>query len=122
MSIYKSINGMVELSITSADPALTLMQISKLGITVYDSRIEEDLITLRFCLNRQDVKAVKKMANRKDMNAKLREEVASTGILEGCFTARFWCLDLCYCSCCLFTCQVVCCLFVWKEMYKFPPG
>ena len=71
MSVYKSINGMVELSITSADPALTLMQISKLGITVYDSRIEEDLITLRFCLNRQDVNVVKKMANRKGYECKI---------------------------------------------------
>ena len=71
MSIYKSINGMVEVAITSADPSLTLMQISKLGITIYDSRIEEDHITLHLCLRRQDVKAVKALAKRKGYDCKI---------------------------------------------------
>ncbi len=65
MDLWKSLNGMVRVSLTSADPAAAISQINAAGITVYGAdRMEDDIVT-RFSVRRQDVNKLKALADKR---------------------------------------------------------
>ena len=61
MDFWRSLSGMVEVELTSADPAGALRAINETGITVYNALQEGDL-TLRFRLQRKDHRKLRTLA------------------------------------------------------------
>lgn len=64
MDFWTSIGGMVEVELTSADPAGCLRAINAAGITVYHARQEGDL-TLKFSLHRSDYQKLRLLTKRR---------------------------------------------------------
>ena len=64
MGFFRSICGMVEAEVTSADPAAALRQIGDAGITIFDVKSAGEL-TFRFRLRRWDYKALKTIARKR---------------------------------------------------------
>ncbi len=64
MDIWNSLGGMVELELTSADPAGALRAINSAGITLYKTRQEGDL-TLVFHLRRRDLRRLRALAEKR---------------------------------------------------------
>lgn len=64
MDLWTSLTGMVEVELTSADPAGCLSAINAAGITVYYARQEGDL-TLKFRLRRGDYRKLRAIAKRR---------------------------------------------------------
>jgi sporulation protein YqfD len=65
MDLWKSLNGMVQIRLTSADPAAAISQINAAGITVYGADREDDDIITRFSVRRQDVQKLKALAQKR---------------------------------------------------------
>ncbi|MBQ8768622.1 MAG: sporulation protein YqfD [Oscillospiraceae bacterium] len=65
MDLWRSLNGMVQMELTSADPAAAISQVNWAGITVYDARREDDDIITRFYVKRQDVKKLTALAQKR---------------------------------------------------------
>ena len=64
MDLWSSLSGMVEVELTSADPAGALGAISAAGITVFNACQEGDL-TLRFGLHRKDHRRLRALAKKR---------------------------------------------------------
>ena len=64
MDLWRSLTGMVEVEMTSADPAGALRAINSTGITVYHTHQAGDL-TLQFGLQRQDYRRLRRLAERR---------------------------------------------------------
>lgn len=64
MNFWRSLSGMVEVKLTSADLAGALGAINKAGIEVFSACQEGDL-TLRFALRRSDFKKLRRMAQKR---------------------------------------------------------
>lgn len=65
MDLWKSLGGMVEVSLTSADPAAALRSVSAAGITVFSADRPEEDIAARFRIRRQDYRKLKGLADRR---------------------------------------------------------
>lgn len=65
MDLWRSLNGMVQIKLTSADPAAAISQINAAGITVYGANREDDDIITCFTVGRQDVKKLKVLAEKR---------------------------------------------------------
>lgn len=70
MDLWRSLSGMVTVQITSADPAGALAQINRRGIELENVHFEDEL-TLSFGLKRQDLKAVRKIADKRGEELKI---------------------------------------------------
>lgn len=64
MDIWRSLTGMVEVELTSADPAATLHAVNAAGITIYHTHQTGDL-TLRFGLLRQDYRRLRRLVAKR---------------------------------------------------------
>ena len=64
MDLWRMLSGMVEVELTSADPAGALRAINEAGITVYKAQQQGDL-TLRFFLLRRDHRKLRLMAEKR---------------------------------------------------------
>ena len=64
MDLWRLLSGMVEVELTSADPAGALRAINEAGITVYKAQQQGDL-TLRFFLLRRDHRKLRLMAEKR---------------------------------------------------------
>ena len=64
MDLWRLLSGMVEVELTSADPAGALRAINEAGITVYKAQQQGDL-TLRFFLQRRDHRKLRLMAEKR---------------------------------------------------------
>ena len=64
MDFWKSLSGMVEVELTSADPAESLSSINAAGITVYNAQQIGDL-TLRFGLRRRDHRTLRSLTKKR---------------------------------------------------------
>lgn len=64
MELWRSLTGMVEVELTSADPAGALRAINSAGITVYQTHQAGDL-TLRFGLQRRDYRRLRLLARKR---------------------------------------------------------
>lgn len=71
MDLWKSLGGMVEVSLTSADPAAALRAVSAAGITVYSADRPETDITARFRIRRRDYRKLKALADRHGYDLKM---------------------------------------------------
>jgi similar to stage IV sporulation protein len=71
MSLYQSINGMIRVSLTSADPAGALYALNQGDLMVHHARIDPDEITLHILIKRQDLKKLRILANRKGYELKI---------------------------------------------------
>ncbi len=72
MDLWKSLEGMVEITITSGDSTLVLRQLGSLGITVYDARPGEDPLTLFLRIRRRDFRRVRALARKRGYDLKIR--------------------------------------------------
>lgn len=71
MDFWKSLNGMVRVALTAADPAAAISQISAAGIRIFDAyRLDDDII-LHFSLRRQDLKRLKVLAQSRGYDLRL---------------------------------------------------
>jgi len=64
MSLWKSLAGMVQIRLTSADPEGALAQIARTGISIFDVEKTDDL-TWQFTVSRTDEKNVQKIAYKR---------------------------------------------------------
>ena len=64
MDMWRSLSGMVEVELTSADPAAALRAINAAGITVYNARQKGDL-TLWFGLHRQAYRRLRTLTKKR---------------------------------------------------------
>lgn len=64
MNVWRSLSGMVEVELTSADPTGSLRAINDAGITVYNVQ-EIGQLTLRFVLQRRDVHALRTVTGKR---------------------------------------------------------
>lgn len=64
MDMWRSLSGMVEVQLTSADPAGALQAINADGIEVFHARQEGDL-TLRFSLRRTSFRRLRKLSEKR---------------------------------------------------------
>ena len=64
MSFWRSLGGMEELKLISADPNGALLALQKAGITMLDLQ-KTDSLTWQFCLSRSDSKKVKSILRRR---------------------------------------------------------
>ena len=71
MDLWKSLNGMVEVRLTSADPAAAVTQINAAGIPVFSAKREEDDIITVFSIRRQDIKKLKTLAQKRGYDVTL---------------------------------------------------
>jgi len=71
MSIWKSMAGMVKVSLTCADPAAALMEISSQGIVIYHAFRSEEDITTFFSIRRQDYRRLKSITDRRGYDLRL---------------------------------------------------
>lgn len=71
MDLWKSMSGMVEVSLTCADPAAAISQINNAGIIVYNSYRNDDDIVIHFQIRRQDYKRLKLLTQTKGYELRL---------------------------------------------------
>ena len=71
--IFKSISGMMQLQLTSADPSDTIQNLIKLGIQLYEMNIAEE-VNLTFLIRRSDYSAVCKYAQKQGINLSIRSK------------------------------------------------
>ncbi len=71
MNLWKSMNGMIRVRLTSGDPAGALVAVNHAGITVHDAVRDEEDITVEFSIRRQDVKPIRKLTYRKGYGLKI---------------------------------------------------
>ncbi|MCD7755073.1 MAG: sporulation protein YqfD [Firmicutes bacterium] len=64
MDLWHSLGGMVQVSLTSADPAAALTAIHASGIVLYEA-VSTDEMTLRFRLSRRSYPALQRVASRR---------------------------------------------------------
>ena len=64
MSLWKSLAGMVQIRLTSADPEAALAQIARAGISVFDVEKTDDL-TWQFTVSQTDGKKIQTIANKR---------------------------------------------------------
>ncbi len=65
MDLWKSLGGMVQFKLTSADPATAISQMIKAGIVVYDAKREDDDIVTVLSVRRQDVNQLQKLSQKR---------------------------------------------------------
>ena len=65
MDLWKSLNGMVQIELTSADPAAAISQINTAGIRIYGAKREDGDIVSRFRIRRQDMKKLRALAEKR---------------------------------------------------------
>ena len=65
MDLWKSLNGMVQIELTSADPAAAISHINSAGIEIYDAKREDEDIITRFLVRRQDIKKLKVLTEKR---------------------------------------------------------
>ena len=65
MDLWKSLNGMVQIELTSADPAAAISQINTAGIGIYGAKREDGDIVSRFRIRRQDMKKLRALAEKR---------------------------------------------------------
>ena len=71
MDLWKSLYGMLNVSLTSADPAAALRAVSDAGIIVYSAdRSDEDIIA-NFQIQRKDYRRLKALADRRGYSLKV---------------------------------------------------
>ncbi|MBQ7817410.1 MAG: sporulation protein YqfD [Oscillospiraceae bacterium] len=71
MDLWKSLNGMVQMELTSADPAAAISQVNGAGIAIYGADRADDDIKTRFYVRRQDVKKLKALAEKRGYDLSL---------------------------------------------------
>ena len=74
MDIWKSLDGMVEAEITSAEPAAALEAANAWGITLYDVKQLSDL-TSRFRLRRRDYRSLAAISEKRGDTLRLRRRL-----------------------------------------------
>lgn len=79
MNFWRSLFGMVEVQLTSADPADALQAINRAGVEIF-SVVQEGDLTLRFCLRRSDFRQVRRLTRK-------RGEVLQTVSRDGIYWA-----------------------------------
>lgn len=65
MDLWHSIGGMVEVQLTSADPAGTMTALNGAGIPLYGVEKGEDDLTVRFLIKRQDGYKLRKLIDKR---------------------------------------------------------
>jgi len=77
MDLWKSLNGMAQMELTSADPATAISQVNAAGINLYGAKREDDDIITRFSVRRQDVEKLKALAQKRgyDINISRRSGI-----------------------------------------------
>lgn len=70
MGIWKSLSGMVEAELTSADLSGALSAVNERGVQIFDVRPQGDLAA-RFWLYRQDYRTVSHLAQRRGERLKV---------------------------------------------------
>ncbi len=65
MDLWRSLNGMVGVQLTSADPAAAITQINAAGIAVYSASRDENDIVTGFSVRRQDVRKLRALAEKR---------------------------------------------------------
>ncbi len=71
MDLWRSLNGMVQLELTSADPAAAISQINSAGIVIHNANREDDDIVTRFAVRRQDYKRLRALARKRGYDLRL---------------------------------------------------
>ena len=70
MDLWQSLSGMVEVSITCADPAGIITQLCNAGLTIFDT-VDEDAMTVILRIQRRDLKTLGHLCDRKGCSWKL---------------------------------------------------
>ena len=83
MDFWHSIGGMVAVTVTSASTAEIMSAVNQAGITVYDAQMGEDELTVHFQLRREDLKAVRHIANRKGAELSLNRRIGMYWTAKG---------------------------------------
>lgn len=65
MDLWKSLNGMVQVELTSADPAAAISHINAAGIEIFGAQREDDNIVTRFSVRRQDIKKLRALTEKR---------------------------------------------------------
>lgn len=71
MNLWRSLSGMAEVSLTSADPAAALSGIHSAGIPVFSADRSEDDIVARFWIRRQDFRRLRRLCDARGYELKL---------------------------------------------------
>lgn len=82
MDLWRSLSGMVEVELTSADSAGALRQINTAGIPVFDVVWVDDL-TVRFRLRRGDHRRIRKLSERRGDRLRLNSRRGAYWLLRG---------------------------------------
>lgn len=81
MIFWRSANGLVTLSLVTADPGEALDSIRRAGITVYDVCTGEDVLKLRLQIRRQDMKKMEALTQRKGYDLRIEHRSGSYWLL-----------------------------------------
>ena len=70
MDLWRSLNGMVQIELVSADSASAISKANAEGITIYDAQCADE-ITTYFYIRRQDVSALRALAEKRGLELRL---------------------------------------------------
>ena len=84
MDLWRSLSGIVEVKLTSADPACSLREINMANIPIFDVIWLDDL-TVRFRLRRIDYRRMKRLTIRKGDRLQLNRRHGSYWVLKDLF-------------------------------------
>ena len=82
MDLWKSLGGMVVIEITSADPAALLTAVHNAGIGIYQT-VQEDNLTLRLHIQRNQYRTIKKLCDRRGDRIRLLNRIGIYWTLKG---------------------------------------
>lgn len=82
MEFWRSLNGVLEVSLTSADIAATLTQIHKQGIVLHDVK-QDDFLTITFLIRRQDYKKLDNIAQKRGDDLKIIKHLGHFWKIKG---------------------------------------